>query len=145
MFRLFQKNKDIPKPDATAKSYIGVAAAEYGASYDLIPLVLRKLDEQFQNEILFNFAIGNKKFDNFADAMKYTSKRGISSNSAFVIGLKCSVDEIDTYRENGELSNLIVSITNAITKEPITENSELLKPKNKDNADRPHSPPIKVG
>jgi hypothetical protein len=146
MFRLFQKAKDTSSPENSARSYIGVAAAEYGVNYDLIPLILGKLDEQFQNEILFNFAIGSRRFDNVDDAIRYTSRRAVSNNSAFVIGLKCSVDEIDTHREKGELSNLIVSITNATTNESVTENSALLKSKNKDssNSDRPHSPPIKV-
>jgi hypothetical protein len=36
-------------------------------------------------------------------------------------------------------------VLNAITKEPVAENSDLLKPKRKDdNFDRSHSPPIKV-
>jgi hypothetical protein len=100
-----------------------------------------QLDERFKTKILFNLIASSKRFDNFAEAIKQTSRRGASSNSAFVIGLKCSVDDIDTHREKGELSNLIVSITNAITNEPLTENSALLKPKNKDNnSDRPHSP-----
>jgi hypothetical protein len=146
MFRFFLNCCGKAKPEESIRSYIGVAATEYGVNYDLIPLILGKLDEQFQNEILFNFAIGSRRFDNIADAIRYTSRRAVSNNSAFVIGLKCSVDEIDTHREKGELSNLIVSITNATTNESVTEDSALLKPKNKDNnnSDRPHSPPIKV-
>jgi hypothetical protein len=136
MLSLFQKDKGTttPRPENQAHSYIGVAAVEYGVDYDLTPLISGKLDRQFQaEEILFNFAIGNKKFDNFVAAMKHTSKRGISSNSAFVIGLKCSVDEINIHREKGKLSNLIISITNATTNEPVTEDSVLLKSQNKDS------------
>jgi hypothetical protein len=110
------------------------SATEYGADFDLFPFIMGQLDERFKTKILFNLIASGKRFDDFAEAMKLTSRRGVSSNSAFVIGLKCSVEEIDSYREKGELSNLIISITNAITKQPVTENSVLLKPKNKDNS-----------
>jgi hypothetical protein len=140
MFRFFKSWCNKAKPEESIHSYIGVAAAEYGANYDLTPLILKKLDEDIKDDIYFNLAIGNKRFTDFEQAMKYTSRRGVSDHSAYVIGLKCSIDQIDIHRKKGELRDLIVSITNAVTKESITKASDLL---DKTDTDRPHSSSIK--
>jgi hypothetical protein len=140
----FRKRKS-EKVIENAKSYIGLAAPGYGENYDLIPFVFKKLDDHFKDDFYFNLAIGNRRFDNFEQAIKYTSRRGVSEFSAYVIGLKCPIDQIDGFRKKGELSDQTVSITNAVTKEPLREDSPLLKPKNNhENSDKPHSSSIRV-
>jgi hypothetical protein len=132
MFRIFQRNTKASntlesKSEPIKRSYIGVASPYYGGIYDLTPLVMGELDEYFKNDFHFKMAIGLKKFDNFKAAMRTTSRRGVASDSAFVIGLKCSVDEIDSYRKSGEFSKLIVSITNATTHKHLANDFPLIK------------------
>jgi hypothetical protein len=145
MLSFFKSSKKPSAQQDNVLSYVGVASTHYGTDFDLALLVSGQYNELFKKKFQFVMIAGSKTFDNYEEALKHTSRRGVSSCSAYVIGLNCPIDEIDTYREKGKFSNLIVSITNAITKEPVAENSDLLKPKRKDdNFDRPHSPPIKV-
>jgi hypothetical protein len=146
MFSLFSKKNKVGQREETARFYIGVAADEYGRDFNLAAFVQGKFDEKFKNKFFFDVFIENKKFDNLVDAVKHTSRRGVTNNSAYVIGLKCTIDEIDTYRERGEFSNLIFSITNAMTGKAVSKTPDMvLNPENIDkNSDRPHSPPVKV-
>jgi hypothetical protein len=132
MFRIFQRNTQTSKnleskSEPIKRSYIGVASPYYGGIYDLTPLVMGELDEDFKNDFRFKIAIGMKKFDDFKTALRTTSRRGVAKDSAFVIGLKCSVDEIDSYRECGQFSKLIVSITNATTYKHLANDFPLIK------------------
>jgi hypothetical protein len=133
MFSLFTKLKRSENNVSRTLSYIGVASMGYDSDFSLYPLVSGKLDEKCKRDFIFVSVAGNKRFTNFEEALKYTSRRGVTDNSAYVIGLKCSIDEIDTYRKKGELSSQILNITNAMTRKSVPLDSDLLKPNNNDN------------
>jgi hypothetical protein len=78
MLRLFGKTDKNPQPQAVARSYVGVAAFEYGGDFNLSALILGERDEELKAKPFFKVFIGNKVFDNLADAVKQTSKRGVS-------------------------------------------------------------------
>jgi hypothetical protein len=117
MFRLFFRHEDnSPKKEEEALAYIGVASQGYGTKCDLTPLLTGELDEGFKNKFLFDVYTCCKVYTNKADALRDTSRRGIVDDSAYVIGLKCSVDEIENYRIQGKFSSAIVSVTDAMKK-----------------------------
>jgi hypothetical protein len=144
MLRLFGKTDKNSQLQTVARSYVGVVASEYGGDFNLSALILGEWDEELKAKPFFKVFIGNKVFDNLAEAVKQTSKRGQSKKSAYVIGLKCSADEMDSYREKGEFSHLIISITNAMTRKSVSQVADMItKPKKNDNSSNiPRSPTV---
>jgi hypothetical protein len=124
MFSLFNFFKSTKKNTSiemdSALSFIAVASREYGKKYDYMPLVKGLLDDKFKdNPIFFNLYVGNKIFDDETLAIKAACRRGVTNDSAYVIGLKCKVNEIENLISEGKFSSAIVKVINASTKESI--------------------------
>ena len=121
MFHLFsskktQKDDNSKIQEPTTKCFVGVAAAEYGKLFDIIGLYCGKFDNVLQtNNLLFHTMC--TVFSNKEIAIKETSRKGVTDNSAYVLELDSTPSELEKNIKSGnkKFSQLICSITNAMT------------------------------
>jgi hypothetical protein len=113
---LFKKKKPLAQDQQKPLCYVGVASSGYTDNYDIDSLLKGNSDARFQkNKTHFYLLTGNKIFKSFNEALKHTSHRVVMENSAFVIGINCPEDKIDSLLENGNFSSAIIEVTNAST------------------------------
>jgi len=97
-----------------AASYIGVASSQYGVPFDIEGLCKGHFDKDLCANNLY-FKKTCTIFSDKENALKFTSRRAVTNNSAYVALLSCSTEEVEAKMNIAGLSKLIIEVTNAVT------------------------------